>query len=370
MIDPALLETHRLVQNALERLPPADPYTLSTPEAEGSSDDYRVQATIEEICLARNPGHRPRIEMEYFGAGPLEPLLARPDVTEIIVNGADSIWFESAGLLARHDDRFLSELSLRNFVSRLSREAGFEASLDRPFGDGRWRGCRVHLAIPPVSPATALTLRRHATTPWSFESLAQARWADAGALESLRELVRRRRNFLIVGGTGSGKTSALNACLGEIPPSQRSILIEDTDELSIPNQVSGKLLTRRDVQGELREIDQSELVRQALRMRPDRLIMGEIRGGEAKDLLMAFATGHSGCMGTLHAETARQALLRLEMLVQLGAPQWNIQAVRTLIWLSLHAIVVLDKSADGARRLEGIYRIASLEDVGFLLEKT
>jgi pilus assembly protein CpaF len=104
-------------------------------------------------------------------------------------------------------------------------------------------------------------------------------------------------------------------------------------------------------------------------MRPDRIIMGEIRGNEAKDLLMAFATGHSGCMGTLHADSARQALLRLEMLIQLGASQWSLYAIRSLILLSLHAIIVVSRAGDGSRKLEGVYRLASLEDVGFLLEK-
>jgi pilus assembly protein CpaF len=147
------------------------------------------------------------------------------------------------------------------------------------------------------------------------------------------------------------------------------VIIEDTSELKIPNDAGVKLLTRRDPHRNLRDIDQSELLKQALRMRPDRIIMGEIRGGEAKDLLMAFATGHTGCMGTLHAENARQALLRLEMLIQLGAPQWSLHAVRTLIWLSVQAVIVVARGPQGVRKLEGVYKIASLEEVGFLIER-
>jgi pilus assembly protein CpaF len=308
---------------------------------------------------------------EYFGAGPIEWLITAPNVTEIIVNGRDSIWFERAGRLERLDDEFLSDLTFRNFVARMSRDAGFQASLDCPFADGFWRGCRVHLLIPPASGDHAVvTLRRHPQTPWTMDALHAHEWASSAALDALLGLVKGRKNFLIVGGTGSGKTSVLNACLMTLPPQERALVIEDTSELRVPNRASSKLLTRRDQAGLLREIDQSELLRQALRMRPDRIIMGEIRGGEAKDLLMAFATGHTGCMGTLHADSARQALLRLEMLVQLGAPQWSLSAVRTLIWLSVQAIVVVGRHEDGTRKLDGIYRVAALEDLGFLIEKT
>ncbi len=244
------------------------------------------------------------------------------------------------------------------------------ATLDCPFADGRWHDMRVHLIIPPASGDEAvITLRRHPKNPWSFSRLREQEWAREDQLCALSRLVSEKSNFLIIGGTGSGKTSVLNACLAEIPISERALIIEDTSELKAPNAISSKLLSRRDPQGHLKDIDQSDLLKQALRMRPDRIVMGEIRGGEAKDLLMAFATGHRGCMGTLHADNARQALLRLEMLIQIGAPQWNVQAVRSLIWLSLQAVVVVGKNDKGQRKLDGIYKIASLEDIGFLIEK-
>lgn len=245
-----------------------------------------------------------------------------------------------------------------------------QATLDCPFADGKWNEFRVHLALAPsTSVPAAIALRRHPRSPWTFERLREAGWASERGLAALKSLVDERANFLVVGPTGSGKTSVLNACLGSIAPEERAIAIEDTSELAAPNAASLKLLARRDPQGALREIDLGELLRQSLRMRPDRIVMGEIRGAEAKDLLMAFATGHSGCMGTLHADSARQALLRLEMLIQLGAAQWSLSAVRTLILLSLRAIVVVARGLDGRRRLDGVYRIASLEDVGFLVEK-
>lgn len=365
-----LRQLNDVIAGELRLLPPADPMTIITNDAMNSDGETSVRRLLDRICTKASPEIKSRIFDEYFGAGPLEPLFKDPNITEVIVNGGDSIWFERQGRLERSDDIFLSELTYRNFIARLSRDAGIQATLDCPFADGRWREARVHLIIPPASGDQAvLTLRRHPDSPWTFARLAESGWAPEGSLRALRDLVQNRNNFLIVGGTGSGKTSALNACLGEFGPAERTLIIEDTSELRVPNAASSKLLTRRDSQGLLKEIDQGELLRQALRMRPDRLVMGEIRGGEAKDLLMAFATGHSGCMGTLHADSARQALIRLEMLIQLGAPQWSLSAVRTLIWLSLQAIVVVGRTKAGERRLEGVYKIASLEDIGFLIEK-
>ena len=362
------------VQSAIDRLPRMNPLTMaSSTEDEG---EEQVRKLITKICLVddnrlESIETHSRMQAEYFSAGPLEPLFADSSITEIIVNGPESIWLERNGRLEPWADRFLSPLTYRNFIARLSREAGVQASLDCPFADGHWRGCRVHLIIPPASGEHAvLTLRKHATIPWTLERLNEKSWAKPEALALLSDLVKEKKNFLIIGGTGSGKTSVLNACLSRLGDTERTIIIEDTSELRPPNTISSKLLTRRDPQNLLREIDQSELLKQALRMRPDRIIMGEIRGGEAKDLLMAFATGHSGCIGTLHADSARQALLRLEMLIQLGAPQWSLQAVRTLIWLSVQYVVVVGRTEDGGRKLDGIYRIASLEDIGFLIEKS
>lgn len=371
MITSTLADLQGRITERLDRLQAADPRTLSPSMGDHFEEDHEVRNLVREATRGASAADQERIEREYFGAGPLEPLLADPEVTEIILNGGDSLWFEKSGVLKRHDDRFLSPLTFRNFIARMSRDAGIMASIDCPFADGRWRGCRVHLITPPASGDHAVvTLRRHPANPWTLEKLEGLGWASAGAMKALRSLVAERMNFLVIGCTGSGKTSVLNACLGMLGQSERAVIIEDTSELTAPNLASTKLLTRRDPHGQLREIDQSELLKQALRMRPDRLIMGEIRGAEAKDLLMAFATGHSGCMGTLHADSARQALLRLEMLVQLGAPQWSLHAVRTLILLSLHAVVVVGRTEGGGRRLEGIYRIASLEDIGFLIEKT
>ncbi|HVK62519.1 MAG TPA: ATPase, T2SS/T4P/T4SS family [Bdellovibrionales bacterium] len=356
------------IEDALGQLSVTNPFERSALET--ISEEEPARRALASACSGAPDEIRERLQREYFDAGPLVPLLSDSDVTEIIVNGPDSIWVERRGSLSMIEDRFLTALTYRNFVARLCREAQIIASLDCPFADGVWRGCRVHLIIPPASGEHAVvTLRRHPENPWTLDRLKEREWASASAIDALKALIRDHRNFLVIGGTGSGKTSVLNACLGEIESSARVVTIEDTSELKLPNRASTKLLTRRDPQGHLREIDQSELLKQALRMRPDRIVLGEIRGGEAKDLLMAFATGHKGCMGTMHADSARQALIRLEMLVQLGAPQWNLHAVRSLIWLSLNAVVVVGRTESGERKLDGIYRIASLEEIGFLIEK-
>lgn len=365
-----ITDFHERAEAELQKLAAADPLTRFNEASLDFTEEGPARKAVLRACADADDSTRARLELEFFGAGPLEALL-KTDCTEIIVNGRDAIWYEVAGKLHRHDDIFHSALSYRNFIARLSREANLNASLDCPFADGRWRDMRVHLIIPPASGDQAvLTLRRLPSNPWSFDRLKEMSWATEAQFAELSKLVSEKKNFLVIGGTGSGKTSVLNACLRQIDEKERALIIEDTDELKAPNRASTKLLSRRDPQGHLREVDQSELLKQALRMRPDRIIMGEIRGGEAKDLLMAFATGHSGCLGTLHANSARQALIRLEMLIQIGAPQWNVQAVRTLIWLSLHAVVVVGRTPSGARKLDGIYRIASLEDVGFLIEKT
>jgi len=365
-----LLQIDTEIRKRIESLPPVDPLTIARRESKPSEENRDIRKILEDTCRLLSPALKDRMMAEYFSAGPLENLMAEDEITEIIVNGPESIWIEKCGRLSRVDDRFLSPLTYRNFIFRMSHEAGIQANLAHPFADGLWRGSRLHLMIPPASGENAvITIRRHARNPWTLDRLEEAGWASKESMLCLKKLVREHKNFLVVGPTGCGKTSVLNACLFEIPENERTLIIEDTSELRVPNPASAKLLTRKDAQGLLQDITQSDLLKQALRMRPDRLVMGEIRGAEAKDLLMAFATGHTGCMGTLHAESARQALLRLEMLIQLGAAQWSLQAVRTLIHLSVQAVVVVGRNREGARKLEGIFKISSLEEVGFLVEK-
>lgn len=354
------------LESLLERIPAEMRLDLSE-TTERFQGDVTVKKRMEDL-LKIHP-ERDRILEELFGCGPLQKLLDDENVTEIIVNGPDAIWFETAGRFHRHDDVFLSPFTLSQFVQKICMESRLRLDLNQPFADGSWRGLRVHLAQAPlVSVPHSICLRRHPRYQWTLERLMQNNWASPCDLEILTSLLRMRKNFLVVGPTGAGKTSVLSALLAELEPIDRAIVIEDTDEIQVGHDLSTKMLVRRESLGALKAYDQAELVKQSLRMRPHRLIVGEVRGGEAKDLLLALSTGHAGSLGTLHAHSPRQALLRLEMLVQMGAPEWSLDTIRKLILLSVDALVMIDMQA-GHRRLEGIYKICSLEKVGFLIEK-
>lgn len=333
-----------------------------------------ARPTTEEFlraAIAKFPGdRRRRLEEEFFGCGPLSALLTDEAVNEIVINGAHEIWFEKGGAFQALEDKFNDALTYRGFIDRLCGEAGIKVDLAKPFADGRWREFRVHLGCAPMTHADyLLTLRRIRSAPWTMDDLKAGAWATDEQFAVLQDLIDQKKNLIFIGPTGCGKTSVLGACLKRLPANERVVTIEDTDELPRANSASSKLLTRTAGMGDaLPEITLTDLVRQSLRMRPERVVMGEVRGGEAKDLLLALATGHGGSLATLHASDARQALLRLEMLVQMGAPQWNVQAIRQLIHLSVDTVVVCGFE-NGKRKLRGAHRIAGLESFGFLLEQ-
>jgi pilus assembly protein CpaF len=293
----------------------------------------------------------------------LEAYLSDPAVTEILVNDKDSLWIEREGRLEEREGPWATENDHRQFVREILDLLNTDLSLHEPFCSGRVGDFRIQVAGPPVT-EPVVSLRRLMPRSRPLND-----WDDSrGRAEVLRRLVQEKKNIIVYGPTGGGKTTLLSSLLSEIGPCERVILLEDIEELVVPNRASLRLLSRADTGGVLKDITLSDLVRHSLRLRPDRLALGEVRGAEAKDLLMALATGHRGSFGTLHASSLHEALLRLEMLVQLGAPQWRPQSIRQLILLSVQALVGVKKNADGRRAVSDIHRLAGLEDFGFLTE--
>lgn len=347
---------------------PLNEFLLSA-EEENNLRSQKAEQIFQRHTRDAAPTIYRRIRNEMNSWGPLCDLIEDESITEIIVNGPHSIWFEKDGRLRHHPDSFFSELSFRNCLDRLCHAARTHITTEHPCGDGQFLDFRLSLIGADLTQGAAhFSLRRHPKNPWSFPKLAEKGWCSAPDLVFFQNLIEQKKNFLIVGATGSGKTSVLNAFLNLLPENERIIAIEDTSEIALPNSASMKMLTREDPQGVLPPVDQTQLVKRSLRLRPDRLAMGEVRGGEAKDFLMALATGHAGSFGTLHSQDAVQALIRLEMLIQMGAPQWSLTAIRRLIHLSLDYVIVTERLSSGQRNFKGAYKLCSLEDHGILIE--
>jgi pilus assembly protein CpaF len=308
-----------------------------------------------------------RIDHELNNLGPLTSLLSRPEVTEVLVNSFDQIFFEAHGVLSPSHDLFYSQQTYYAALERLSQNCGTYLNREKPFIESHWNNLRISLVFSEISRGTTLlSLRKQPESAWTLQKLLQSDFLNRDELALIQQIFKSRKNFLVVGGTGSGKTSFLQALLQQMPENERAIIIEDTQELRPPNAVSTYLLTRQDPSGAVSDVSMTDLLKRALRLRPDRLIVGEIRGAEATALLLALSSGHDGSLGSLHAKSAPEALLRLEMLVQMGAPQWSLQSVRQLIAMTLQYVLVLEKC--GRKRfLKGIYKINSLEETGFTL---
>ena len=358
-------------ENILEEIKKNQNVDLTTLTENHLSQDIekKVSRNLKALYGKESLSFQQRIYNEIFKYGPLEILFQNENINEIFVNSPSSIWFEENETTFKHDDTFFSPLSYRNCIQRICEQAGLVINLNTPSTNGKWKQFRLHIIEPPlVEKHPCLSFRRHKVTPWSFNQFKTIGWGSESAIKKLQDLVEQKCNFIIVGPTGSGKTSLLSACLQHLKSNERIIIIEDTDEIVPPNLLSVKLLTRKDPHNFLKPFNQSDLVYESLRMKPDRIVLGEVRGGEAKDLLLALATGHKGSLSTLHADHPHQALLRLEMLIQMGAPKWNHRAIRELIRLSLEYIVVVGIENKN-RIFKGIYKISSLEDSGFLLEE-
>jgi len=299
---------------------------------------------------------------EALGLGPLESLLADDAVREIMVNGAATIFVERGGRLERAAVRFSGETALRGVVERIVSPLGRRIDDASPMVDARLPdGSRVNVVIPPLAVhGTCVTIRRFGRHRITAEDLLKHGSLDARMLEFLAVCVRDRRNVLVSGGTGSGKTTLLNVLSSLIPARERVITIEDAAELAFrhPNMVS--LETRpRNIEGR-GEVSIRDLVRNALRMRPDRIVVGECRGGETLDMLQAMNTGHDGSLSTVHANSPRELLSRLEVMVLMSGVELPIAAIREQIAGSIHIIVHQARFSCGTRRITRITEITGV----------
>ncbi|MDP9460780.1 MAG: TadA family conjugal transfer-associated ATPase [Actinomycetota bacterium] len=290
---------------------------------------------------------------ELAGAGPLERLLRTPGVTDVLVNGPEDVWLDRGAGLERTEVRFPDDDAVRRLAVRLAAAAGRRLDDASPWVDvGLPDGTRLHAVLPPVSSAgTCLSLRVLRRTVHTVSDLASLGTLPGSSEQLLRALVRRRLAFLVTGGTGSGKTTLLSALLGEVDPAERIVLCEDAAELVPPHPHVVRLLTRpANIEG-AGQVTLRDLVRQALRMRPDRLVVGEVRGPEMTDLLAALNTGHDGGCGTLHANRPAEVPARLEALgVTAGLGR---DAVHSQLAAALAVVVHLHRGVDG-RRVEEI----------------
>lgn len=294
------------------------------------------------------------LRSELVGAGPLEPFLHDPAVTDVLVNGPDSVWVDRGGGLERVPVRFRDDAAVRRLAQRLAALAGRRLDDAAPWCDAPLAdGVRLHAVLPPISRSgTLVSLRVGSRRAWTLDDLAAAGALPEAGIRWLRALVAARLSFLVTGGTGSGKTTVLSSLLGLVDPGHRLVIVEDTAELAPDHPHVVSLETRpANVEG-AGAVLLRDLVRQALRMRPDRLVVGEVRGQEVCDLLAAFNTGHEGACGTVHANTAPDVVARLEALALLGG--LGREALHAQVAAGLDAVLHLERDGAGRRLVGGI----------------
>jgi pilus assembly protein CpaF len=302
------------------------------------------------------------LRSELVGAGPLEPLLADPDVTDILVNAPDQVWVDRGRGLERSDVRFADTAAVRRLAQRLATTAGRRLDDARPWVDARLPdGTRLHAVLPPVVVGSpCLSLRVVRARAFTLGELVTAGTLDARTADLLRAMLDARLSFMISGGTGSGKTTLLSCLLGLVDPAARIVLAEDSAELRPDHPHVVRLETRPANQEGAGVVTLRDLVRQALRMRPDRIVVGEVRGAEVLDLLGALNTGHEGGCGTVHANAAADVPARLEALGSTAG--LDRAALHSQLAAALSAVIHLVRDADGRRRVAEIHVLQRRDD--------
>ncbi|MDJ0629615.1 MAG: CpaF family protein [Rhodobacter sp.] len=300
---------------------------------------------------------------EVLGLGPLEPLLADTTVSDILVNGFDSVYVERAGILEKSAVRFSDERHLLRIIDKIVSRVGRRIDESQPWVDARLEdGSRVNAIIRPCAiDGPSLSIRKFAARPLTIDRLVEHDALSDKAARFLQAAVEARMNILISGGTGSGKTTMLNAMSSFIDQRQRVVTIEDAAELQLQQDHVVRLETRPPNSEGAGAISQRDLVRNALRMRPDRIVIGEVRGSEAFDMLQAMNTGHDGSMTTIHANTARDAMGRLEQMVAMIGADFPLSAIRSQVAAGIQIVLQLSRLSDGRRRIMSISEITGME---------
>ncbi len=303
------------------------------------------------------------VQHELFGLGPLEPLLADGTISDILVNSHSTIYVERRGKLEATNVTFKDDEHLMRVIERIVSSVGRRIDESSPMVDARLRdGSRVNAIIPPLSiDGPVLSIRRFGTEPLRMNALIENNALTKDIADMLQMCVGARLNVLISGGTGAGKTTLLNALSAYIPENERIVTIEDSAELQLQQPHVVRLETRPpNIEGR-GEVTQRDLVRNALRMRPDRIVIGEVRGGEAIDMLQAMNTGHDGSLTTIHANTPRDALARLETMIQMTGMRLSDRAMRQQVAAAINLVVQVARLSDGTRRLTSISEITGME---------
>jgi len=345
---------------------------------DGGAVRDRIESEIDDQ-LAQETGvshdDRRRLAAEIaddiFGYGPLERLLADPSVSEIMVNGPKDIWIERAGRLSQTTLTFTDASHLRRIITKMVGQIGRRIDESSPLVDARLPdGSRVNAIIPPLSlSGPLLTIRKFAQNRFAMSELIEIDTLSKEAGEFLQNCIRAQLNMLVSGGTGSGKTTFLNALSAAIPDSDRIVTIEDAAELQLDQRHVLRLESRpKNIEGE-GEVTIRDLVRNALRMRPDRIIVGEARGAEALDMLQAMNTGHEGSLSTVHANSPRDALNRLETMVLMAGYELPLRAIRSHVSSALDLVIQLDRLDDGSRRIVEIAEVQRMEGEVITLQK-
>lgn len=340
--------------------------TMTRPQIESEIGEL----VYEQLALQQHPlNQQERKQLvsdildELLGLGPLEPLLDDPTINDILVNGHETVFVERRGLLEKVETRFKDEQHLLRIIQKIVSAVGRRVDEASPYVDARLPdGSRVNAIIPPLAVDGALlSIRKFAKVPISMEKLIDLGSVPAPMAEFLAAIVKGRRNILISGGTGSGKTTLLNAMSAFVEEKERILTIEDSAELQLQQRHVVRLETRpANIEGK-GEVTQRDLVKNALRMRPDRIIVGEARAGEAFDMLQAMNTGHEGSMTTVHANSPRDALSRIEQMIGMSGIEISPQSARAQIASALNVVIQIERLIDGRRRVVSVQEIVGME---------